>query len=239
MTFYSLEVSYYIDYGKLNDGPQSTQLWAVVIHPGWDVLVGIASWAIHAPVSDPSLLLGKHSRLIGSVSPALVESYLGCWSYSVRRVERLCLPREGVPTTDSTTLFSLYQFEGKEDLEQWWTSWILNLCLRCFGEIFQMSVDNLCLILACFSLVVKHWPKTNWWEKDLFQLWVMCSPSVREAQQRKAEPWWNALLMASSSWPSQITFLFYPRPPALQRRCPQRARHSHTPIINQESAPWA
>lgn len=211
---------------------------AVLIHPGWDVLVGIAFWAIHAPVSDPSLLLGKHSRLIGSVSPALVESYLGCWSCSVRRVERLCLPREGVPTTDSAAVLfvSVWGERGA------WTQWNqLN-----FGSMLEMLWGNfsavswqLCLILACFSLVVKHWSRTNWRGKDLFRLWVMYSPSVREAQQRKAEPWWNALLMASSSWPSQITFLFYPRPPALQRHCPQWARHSHTPIINQESAPWA
>lgn len=134
----------------------------------------------------------------------------------------------------STVLF--VSVWGEEELEQWWTSWVLDLCLRCFGEIFQLSLDNLCLILACFSLVVKHWPKTNWRGKDLFRLWVIYSPSVREAQQRKAEPWWNALLMASSSWPSQITFY------STLDHLPSRGiAHSElgntTPIINKESAP--
>lgn len=51
---------------------------AVLIHTGWDVLVGVASLSHHAPVNEPSLMLGKHSRLVGSVSLALVESYLDC-----------------------------------------------------------------------------------------------------------------------------------------------------------------
>lgn len=140
---------------KLNEGgPLSTQLWGSP-HPSWVRCSGGSPMLLN----DPSLLLGKHSRLIGSVSPALVESYLGCWSCSVRRLD-IVMSSQGRCSHKrqcSTVLFvSVWRERGAWTMmNQLYFRPMFEMLWGNFSAVSWQFVSYSCLLLSCGETLTK------------------------------------------------------------------------------------